>query len=499
MRDSWRLELPAHFRGRRFTSVQNRRQFLAAMGLGGVFFWRRGAFAQALTLTPAQTEGPYYPDRLPLDQDNDLLVINDNLTPGVGEIAWLSGRILDSRGQPVRGALVEIWQADNLGSYIHSQGANGGRRDGNFQGYGRFLTGSSGEYLFRTIKPGLYPGRVRHVHYKVTYANGSTLITQLYIQGETGNDGVLNGITNAAQRNSVIVPWTAIPESRVGELAARFDIVLGFTPTEGTAPARPTLASSGAVVHGATINPGAAPGAWVTLFGDGLAGTERTWQAPDFTGGKLPESLDGVSVRVNNRPSAMYYVSQKQLNVLLPSDVALGTVQATVTNASGASDPVNVQVSDLLPGFFQFGQEYAAAVRSDGAYLGPTGLMAGVTTVPARPGDMVLLFGTGFGPTIPAAPSGEVFQGAYPLTNTLTLRIDQTVANVAFAGLVSPGLYQFNVTIPDLPDGDHAITAQVGPARTVKLARLRIQRSAAAAAPPASPVNLESLRKHFLV
>ena len=100
--------------------AQSRRQFLVTAGLGSIFFTVRGAFAQELVLTPAQTEGPYYPDRLPLDQDNDLLIINDAITPGVGEITWLTGRVFDRRGQPVRNALLEIWQADNNGAYIHT-------------------------------------------------------------------------------------------------------------------------------------------------------------------------------------------------------------------------------------------------------------------------------------------------------------------------------------------------------------------------------------------
>lgn len=198
------------------------------MGAGGLFYTARGAFAQALVSTPAQTEGPFYPDRLPLDQDNDLLIINDAITPAVGEITWLSGRVLDSGGNPVRGTVVEIWQTDNNGGYIHSQSpiAN---RDTNFQGYGRFQTASSGEYLFRTVKPGLYPGRTRHIHFAINVPGRSKLTTQLYVQGDpmNNNDGVVNGIRDAAARNSVIVPWVSIPSSRIGELAARFDIVLG--------------------------------------------------------------------------------------------------------------------------------------------------------------------------------------------------------------------------------------------------------------------------------
>lgn len=478
-------------RGRKFSSLQDRRQLLAAMGLGGLFFLKRGAFAQALVQTPEQTIGPYYPDRLPLDQDNDLLIINDNITPAVGEISWVSGRVLDRNGQPVRGALVEIWQADNNGAYIHSQSPSA-NRDPNFQGYGRFLTGSNGEYLFRTVKPGLYPGRTRHLHYAVTPPGQSRFVTQLYIQGESRNngDGVLSGIRDTAQRNSVIVPWVAVPGSRIGEIAAKFDIVLGFTPVENPAPARPTLFSMSGVVQGATTYPGAAPGAWVTLFGNNLAPASRTWQAADFVNNRLPESLEGVSVRINNRPASVYYVSPKQINALVADDVGTGRVQAVITNSSGVSDPVTVEVQDFMPGFFQLAQDYVVAVRSDGAYIGPAGLLENVNTVPAQPGDQVLLFGTGFGSSSPQPTPGEAFQGAFPLANPVTIRVDTTVANVSFSGLVSPGLYQFNLAIPDLPDGDHSVTAQIGGVRTLKIGRIRIQRqSSASASAPAPPIH----------
>jgi protocatechuate 3,4-dioxygenase beta subunit len=483
MKDTIQQELPVHLRDRRFPSKQDRRQFLATMGLGGLFFTSRGTFAQALVQTPAQTLGPYYPDRLPLDQDNDLLVINDSITPAVGEISWITGRILDNSGQPLRGALVEIWQADNGGAYIHSASPIT-PRDANFQGYGRFITGSDGRYLFRTVKPGLYPGRTRHVHYQVTAPGRAPFVTQLYVEGEPRNssDGILNGIQNAAQRASVIVPWVPVPGSQIAELAAKFDIVLGFTPPEIPTPSRPTLVSMSGVAHGATSYPGAAPGAWVTLFGEGLSASTRTWGPSDFVNNRLPESLDGVSVQINNKPAAVYYISPKQINVLAAGDVAVGSVQVAVTNANGTSDPVTVEAAKFLPGFFRFPDDHVAAVRADGVYLGPPGLIEGVTTVPAQPGDSVLLFGTGFGPTVPSAPEGEVFQEAFPLVNRVSIRIDTTAVDVSFAGLVSPGLYQFNVTVPDLADGDHAISAEIAGVRTPIIAKLRIQRQTNASA-----------------
>jgi protocatechuate 3,4-dioxygenase beta subunit len=217
----------------------SRRRFLRHMasGLmvasGGTVWMNNLAFAEELVRTPPQMEGPFYPDRLPLDKDNDLLIINNSITPAVGQITHLSGRILDARGNPVSGAVIEIWQVDNNGAYIHSQDPEGARRDRNFQGFGRFETGKSGEYRFRTIKPVSYPGRTPHIHVKVLKGSRELLTTQCYIKGEPQNerDGLLHDIRDLKQRASLIVPFAPIKESRIGELAARFDIVLGWTPS----------------------------------------------------------------------------------------------------------------------------------------------------------------------------------------------------------------------------------------------------------------------------
>jgi protocatechuate 3,4-dioxygenase beta subunit len=212
--------------------LRSRRGFLAGLGLAAGFFAVPGAFAEELVRTPAQTEGPFYPDKLPLDTDNDLLIINDEITPAVGEVTWLSGRILDAKGDPIRNAVVEIWQVDSKGAYLHSGTDNGDKRDRNFQGFGRFLTGSTGEYLFRTIKPVAYPGRTPHIHYAVKLKGQKKFTTQCYVKGEPRNerDGVLRGIRDPKAKASVIVPFEPIKGSRMNELAAKFDIVLGFTP-----------------------------------------------------------------------------------------------------------------------------------------------------------------------------------------------------------------------------------------------------------------------------
>ena len=209
-----------------------RRRFLTRLGLSSILFTEAGAFAARLALTPSQTEGPFYPDKLPLDTDNDLLVVNDTITPAVGEVTWVSGRILDHRGDPIRNATVEIWQCDQQGAYLHSGSDNRNRHDGNFQGFGRFVTGSKGEYLFRTIKPVPYTGRTPHIHFAVKRTGQPKFTTQLYIEGHPGNakDGIWKELKDARQRSLLTKPFTPLKNSPAGELAARFDIVLGVTP-----------------------------------------------------------------------------------------------------------------------------------------------------------------------------------------------------------------------------------------------------------------------------
>lgn len=212
--------------------IYTRRNFLSSAAVGAAALWTPGIFAQQLIQTPKQTEGPFYPNKMPLDTDNDLLIVNDSITPAVGDVTYVSGRILDKNGNPARGALVEIWQVDNKAAYIHTADKNNPNRDTNFQGFGRFVTGSTGEYLFRTIKPVPYPGRTPHIHYAVKIKGQEKFITQCYIKGHPGNanDGVLKAIKDAKARESVMVDFAPMKNARHGELAAKFDIVLGFTP-----------------------------------------------------------------------------------------------------------------------------------------------------------------------------------------------------------------------------------------------------------------------------
>lgn len=208
----------------------NRRQFLHTFGLSAAFFTAPGAFAAALQQTPNVGFGPFYPDHLPLDTDNDLILINDALTPAVGEISYVGGRVLGPDGKPIRNAMVEIWEADRNGIYIHSgSGGDKAKADKNFQGYGRFLTGESGEYLFRTIKPVAYTGRCPHIHYAVKLPGRDKWTTELHIKDHPLNakDGVTRGVKNPERLEAEFKP---VVGSKAGELAAKFDLVMGLTP-----------------------------------------------------------------------------------------------------------------------------------------------------------------------------------------------------------------------------------------------------------------------------
>lgn len=216
----------------------NRRRILKGLGLGAASLTAPGVFAETLEQTARTTEGPFYPDHMPLDTDNDLLIVNDQLSPAVGEITHLTGRLLSQTGEPIRNAFIEIWQTDVNGSYLHTGGRNEIGFDGNFQGYGRFLTDALGRYYFRTIKPveytllGMY--RAPHIHYAVSKGGERIMTTQALVNGHPANerDGIAGMLRDAAARATLMVDYTPLPGSSLGELMANFDIVLGQTAEE---------------------------------------------------------------------------------------------------------------------------------------------------------------------------------------------------------------------------------------------------------------------------
>ena len=215
----------------------DRRGFVMGLAGSAAFFSTRGLFAQTLRETASMTEGPFYPDKLPLDTDNDLLIINDSITPAVGEITRLDGRILSASGEPVANTFVEIWQVDAKASYLHTNGRGAQGPDANFQGYGRFLTDSQGRYYFRTVKPVPYTlgggFRAPHIHFALSKNGRRIFTTQVHVRGHESNerDNLLRGL-NPALRETVLTDFKPMPGSKIGELAATWDIVMGRTAAE---------------------------------------------------------------------------------------------------------------------------------------------------------------------------------------------------------------------------------------------------------------------------
>ncbi len=200
-----------------------------------IAFFTPGVFAEHLDETPPLEEGPFYPyGHLPLDSDNDLIIVGNSTTPAIGTISHLGGRLLDASGSPIKDATIEIWQCDVNGIYLASDPTNR-RRDKNFQGYGKFLTASDGGYRFRTIKPVPYSGRpAPHIHYKITKNNQELLTTQLFIANYPGNniDQVYRSAREPFARELVSADFVPVKDSKIGELSAHMNIVIGLTPAD---------------------------------------------------------------------------------------------------------------------------------------------------------------------------------------------------------------------------------------------------------------------------
>jgi uncharacterized protein (TIGR03437 family) len=211
-----------------------------------------------------------------------------------------------------------------------------------------------------------------------------------------------------------------------------------------------------------------AANSWVALRGTNLSptGDSRTWQTSDFVNNLMPTSLDGVSVTMNGVKAYIYYISPTQLNILTPPNLTAGTVQIQVTNGSSTSAPAVVEVQQYSPSFFVFnGGPYAIAEHLNGGLAGPATLFPGLST-PAAPGEEIVFYANGFGPTsTPVTAGASVQSGTLPAS--LAVTIGGFEATVKFAGLISPGLYQFNVVVPlTVPNGDAAVIATYNGATT---------------------------------
>jgi uncharacterized protein (TIGR03437 family) len=255
-----------------------------------------------------------------------------------------------------------------------------------------------------------------------------------------------------------------------GDLSVNGDHVYARTYTltpQASAGTAPAISQAG-VISGASFAPGIVPDSWVAIQGTNLSSVTDTWDKA-IVNGKLPTTLDNVSVSIGGKPAYIYYVSPTQINVVAP-DVGTGSMQVTVTNGSSTSAAVTANSSTFGPAFFLWVSKYAVATRQDFSWAVANGTFAGTTTVPAKPGDVIILWGTGFGPTNPAAPVGQqVPVASFPAANPVSVTVGGINAQV-FGTALAPGfaaLYQVAIQIPaSAPDGDLPVVASINGAQS---------------------------------
>ena len=219
---------------------------------------------------------------------------------------------------------------------------------------------------------------------------------------------------------------------------------------------RATIPVITSVVNSASGQPGIVSGSWATIYGTGLSNTTRVWNSADFIDGNLPPQMDFISVTVNAQHAFVEYVSPTQLNILVPDDPTLGPVAIQAYGQLLQSNFFYANKVAAQPALFTFSAKYPAAAHLDGSFAGPAGLIPGVVTTPVRPNETVVLFGTGFGASSPLIPTGMLFSTAAPIAQNVTATVGGVSAPVK-GYLISPGLYQFNLTVPNLGDGDAAV------------------------------------------
>jgi uncharacterized protein (TIGR03437 family) len=228
-------------------------------------------------------------------------------------------------------------------------------------------------------------------------------------------------------------------------------------------PQAPAISSGGVVTASAFGGfTSVSPGCWIEIYGSNLAADMRSWSGSDFSGVNAPTSLDGTSVTVGGRAAFIDYISPGQVNALVPSNTPIGTQQLTITTAAGTSGAFSLTVNATEPGllapssFTVNGTSYAVALFSDGTYVLPVGAVPGITSRPAKPGDTIILYGIGFGPVTPSMPAGQLVGQANTLASNFQMSIGGISAVAAYAGLAPSytGLYQFNVTVPNVGAGN---------------------------------------------
>lgn len=278
--------------------------------------------------------------------------------------------------------------------------------------------------------------------------------------------GLSNGDGGPPASASVLTPYGVRVDSAGNVFIAdtAHNLIRKVTGAATTGGSGPAISANG-VVNGASFQPGIVANSWVTIQGTALAPKTDDWSNA-IVNGALPTSLDGVRVSMGGKPAYLYYISPGQLNVLAP-DVPAGPISVTVTTAAGTSTAFSATAGTYGPAFFAWPGNQVVATRTDYSFAVKAGTFAGTTTVAAKPGDVLVLWATGLGPTTPAAPAGVAVPGdrAYNTASLPSVTIDDLAATVYGAALApgSVGLYQIAIQVPlSLGDGDWAIQASIG-------------------------------------
>lgn len=286
------------------------------------------------------------------------------------------------------------------------------------------------------------------------YANGTAADLNALV---TGSSKFLSSVWYINNAGQILVSAVDISQSAGAVANGRALSQVLLTPN---GPVTTPIITS--VLSAASFAPGTASSTWITIQGINLSAVTDSWASSNFANGNLPTALDGVSVTINGVHAYPSYVSPAQINVLAPDDGSSGPVQVQVTNSNGVSNPFTVTKSDSFPAFFTVGATYVAAVHADGTLVGPPGMLGGASSTPARQGETIQVFGTGFGPTVGTAPTGEILSSPLPLAGQVTVKVGGQPAQVLYAGRTANGLDQLNVTVPNgLADGDAPIQATI--------------------------------------
>ena len=445
----------------------SRRRALALMGgvgagalLGSVSEGDAQAAGACVPVAAQQTEGPYWVEEMLNRVDVRVDPSDNSVRPGTLLALSMNIHEVTSAGcTALAGAHVDIWHCDAGGLYSDVAANNTvGRKF--LRGYQ--ISDDNGSVQFTTVYPGWYSGRTIHIHVRVRTYSGTQVVdvsTAQVFFDDAVTDQIFTQAPYNTRRardtrnaNDMVLTQTSGPVlyATLTQTPAGYAAAVDIGVNLKTAPAAKPAVTAGGVVNAASFQPGMAQGSWVSIFGQNLAAATRSLTQADLVNGNLPTTLGGVSVQVDAQSAYPVFVSPTQINALTPAGGASGSANVTVTNAAGTSAQAPVDFVVFQPAFFV-----------SGVYVALANGNAGV-----KPGDSIELYGTGFGPTTPAIASGAIPSAALPLANDVAVTIGGAAAKVAFAGLSGAGLYQLNVTVPAMADGDHEVIAQVSGFRT---------------------------------